>query len=360
MKKLLRILPILLCVILLLPACSKPTEFSYSGAFNDKGYWKGVTALDYVTLCDLNGISVPSSVHNVSEFSYYKTLHEFLASAGLTENAKVTDRAVVDGDTVNIDYVGRINGVAFGGGSTGGAGTDVTIGVTSYIDDFLEQLIGHMPGETFNVEVTFPDNYGSAELNGKDAVFETTINYITDITYPEITDEFAKENFADVYGWDTAEKVREGIIEGIRSDEIENYINDYLIDNCTISSLPKAIYNFQVDSTVDYYETYAEYYDMELNEFMSIYVGYDSIDALIEASKEANTEASEYYLIVQAIAEKENITVSDADLTAYFVEYFGTSDYSSYEESYGVNYLKWITLSQKVLDHLTAKVTLLD
>lgn len=85
---------------------------------------------------------------------------------------------VADGDTVNIDYVGTVDGVEFEGGNTKGRGTDLTIGSGRYIDDFEEQLIGHHPGETVEVNVTFPENYGKEELNGKDAVFTVTINGI--------------------------------------------------------------------------------------------------------------------------------------------------------------------------------------
>ena len=89
-----------------------------------------------------------------------------------------TSLTVEDGDTVNIDYVGTIDGVEFDGGSTGGAGTDLVIGSGRYIDDFEDQLIGSHPGDTVEVNVTFPDDYGNEELNGKDAVFTVTINGI--------------------------------------------------------------------------------------------------------------------------------------------------------------------------------------
>ena len=89
-----------------------------------------------------------------------------------------TSVAVEEGDTVNIDYVGTIDGVEFGGGNTQGQGADLTIGSGTYIDDFEEQLIGHYIGETVEVDVTFPENYGNDDLNGKDAVFEVTINGI--------------------------------------------------------------------------------------------------------------------------------------------------------------------------------------
>lgn len=89
-----------------------------------------------------------------------------------------TSLTVADGDTVNIDYVGSIDGVEFSGGNTQGAGTDLVIGSGSYIDDFEEQLIGAHPGDTVEVNVTFPENYGNEDLNGKDAVFEVVINGI--------------------------------------------------------------------------------------------------------------------------------------------------------------------------------------
>ncbi len=85
---------------------------------------------------------------------------------------------VKDGDTVNIDYVGRIDGVAFEGGNTKGQGADLTIGSGTYIDDFEEQLIGSHPGDEVKVTVTFPENYGNIELNGKEAVFDVVVNGI--------------------------------------------------------------------------------------------------------------------------------------------------------------------------------------
>lgn len=89
-----------------------------------------------------------------------------------------TSLTVEDGDTVNIDYVGSVDGVEFDGGSTNGQGTDLTIGSELYIDDFEEQLIGSHPGDTVEVNVTFPDDYSSEDLQGQDALFEVTINGI--------------------------------------------------------------------------------------------------------------------------------------------------------------------------------------
>ena len=109
------------------------------------------------------------------------------SDTGTSDTAENTDTPVLstdssltieNGDTVNIDYVGTVDGVEFDGGSTNGAGADLTIGSGRYIDDFEEQLIGSHPGDTVEVNVTFPEDYGNEELNGKDAVFEVVINGI--------------------------------------------------------------------------------------------------------------------------------------------------------------------------------------
>ena len=99
-------------------------------------------------------------------------------TSGTSTLSTDTSLTVEDGDTVNIDYVGSIDGVEFDGGSTNGQGTDLTIGSGLYIDDFEEQLIGSHPEDTVEVNVTFPDDYSSEDLQGQDALFEVTINGI--------------------------------------------------------------------------------------------------------------------------------------------------------------------------------------
>lgn len=89
-----------------------------------------------------------------------------------------TSLTVKGGDTVNIDYVGKIDGTAFDGESTNGQGTDLVIGSGSYIDDFEDQLVGAHPGDEVEVTVTFPDDYSAADLAGKEAVFDVTVNGI--------------------------------------------------------------------------------------------------------------------------------------------------------------------------------------
>ena len=175
-------------------------SFSYSDGFDENGYLKGVTATDYVTLPeDYADITIDASLGEVTDEDVTEFLDTNILSSFATTN-QVTDRAAADGDTVNIDYVGTIDGVEFDGGSTNGQGTDLVLGSGSYIDDFEDQIVGHMPGETFDVNVTFPDNYGSTDLAGKDAVFSTTLNYISETVTPELTDEWVQENLSETTG----------------------------------------------------------------------------------------------------------------------------------------------------------------
>jgi len=326
------------------------TDFSYSDGIDDNGFWENITALDYVELCDYEGILVPSDIHEITDEAIQTEIDSILANYASDE--QVVDRAVEDNDTVNIDYVGSIDGVEFDGGSTDGAGVDVTIGVTSYIDDFLEQLIGHTPGESFDIEVTFPEDYGNEELNGKDATFAITINYIVESVVPELTDEFVLENLSSDYGWSTVTEMEAGIKSELQSLATASYVQEYIVENTNIISLPEALLEHQENSMLKYYQDYANYLGMEIEEFLSSYVGVATIDELIEANSASLTEAASFGLIIQAIAEDAGISVSDEDVAAYFKDYTGLDDYSTYEEEYGMPYLKLITLQQAVVDYL--------
>lgn len=104
---------------------------------------------------------------------------ESSSSTASSEYSTDSSLTVEDGDTVNIDYVGSIDGAEFDGGNTNGQGTDLVIGSGSYIDDFEEQLIGAHPGDQVDVHVTFPDDYSNnPDLSGQEALFEVTVNGI--------------------------------------------------------------------------------------------------------------------------------------------------------------------------------------
>ncbi len=328
------------------------TPFSKSDGISDSGYWEGVKALDYVELVDYKALKIPAQMVEVTDEVLQTEIDKLLSS--YTSEVQVTDRPVVDGDNINIDYVGSVDGVEFGNGSTQGQGTDVTIGVTSYIDDFLQQLIGHTPGETFDIQVTFPDPYqNNTELSGKEAVFKVTINYITETVTPELTDAFVSENFTASYGWTNVEDMREKMKQRMKTDAIQVYIQDYILENSTVSSTPESIVSYQDKSLVAYFQGYADSYGVSLEEFLATYVGVESIDQLIASYSEENLQRANFNLIMQAIAEDLDITVSVEDVSAYFVKTMGTEDYSSYETNYGLPFLKQFVLLQTVMDYLT-------
>ena len=114
----------------------------------------------------------------VTESTAETDLDEITAERDAKELDTTADVEVQDGDLINLDYTGYLGDEAFDGGSTMGMGTDLTIGSGMYIDSFEEQIIGHKVGETFDITVTFPSDYGSTELAGQEARFEITVNGI--------------------------------------------------------------------------------------------------------------------------------------------------------------------------------------
>lgn len=333
----------------------KPADDAFTPSYGilDTGFWKDVKALEHVKLCDYVGIPIPNDVYAVSDGSIQTEIDAILAQYATEE--QITDRAAVDGDTVNIDYVGRIGGVAFDGGSTEGQGTDVTIGLTSYIDDFLEQIIGHKPGESFDVEVTFPKDYGKENLNGKDAVFAVKLNYIVKTTVPDLNDAFVSENLSSTNGWKTVSDMRTGLENNLRDTAVGTHLREYIVENTTVTTLDESLLEYQRRSLIDYYQGYADSYSMGLEEFLTSYVGVTSVDGLLKMYADETVAAAKLHLILQAIAEDVGISVTDKDVSAYFKEQVGKEDYSEYKASFGMPYLKLVVLNQKVMDYLRDK-----
>ena len=325
-------------------------EIDYSKYIDENGFWKDIHALDYVTLPEYKGVEVPAEEIEPTEEEMDSNRQSLLSQWAYYD--EVTDRAVEDGDTVNIDYVGSVDGVEFTGGNTNGAGTTVTIGVTSYIDDFLEQLIGHKPGETFDVNVTFPEDYNDSTdadgntivLAGKDAVFTTTINYIQGDTlnYPEMDDAFVAENLQATYGWTTAAEAEEGIAEAIRNTKKYNYMLDYLDQNSKITEVPAEISEYMREAQLAAINNQAASYGISVDTLMML-SGYGSEADYLTMLDEQLPEAAKFSLIRQAIAEQEGMTADEAELK----ELLG-DNYDSYVETYGLNYIKQDVLIGKV------------
>ena len=322
---------------------TESTEYAidYANYFDEDGNWLDLNAADYVTLPeDYAAIQVPADEISVTDEELQEQIDTLLES--FPETIEITDRAVEDGDSVNIDYVGSIDGEEFDGGSTDGAGTVVTIGVTQYIDDFLDQLVGHMPGETFDIEVTFPDDYSQEDLAGKDAVFVTTINYIQESKTPELTDDFVATNLASYYDVSTVEELNAYLKDSLAKDKTNNYLYTYLEENSTFADeLPAILTDYQKADMTNYYASYASAYGMSLEDFVSSYLGADSLDALFEDenTQSAMEEYAKQFLLFQAISQDAGLEISSEDLDAYLTDVVGGEDLDTLKDTYDSRYL---------------------
>ena len=308
------------------PGDSDETVRSYSDGFDERGFFEGVVASEIVTLPEYKGIAVPKEP---SEEGVRALIDEVLAYYPLYE--QITDRPLEDLDTVNIDYVGSVDGVEFDGGSTGGYGTTVTIGVTSYIDDFLEQLIGHMPGENFDIEVTFPDPYlNNTDLSGAEAVFNVTINYIQG----EQLERELDEEIAFYEGFDSVEELMDAIRDVVLSEEQSAAI-DAMLSETQCGEIPQPVMDTLRNLVVINVEENAAAYGLTAEELLG-YSGYAGLDDYLADNEAYLREDAAFYLAVQAIAETEGLEVTVEDIAEAGAE--SAVDY------YGAPYVRFILL----------------
>ncbi len=306
----------------------------FSTGLTENGDLEDTSITDTVTLPDYKHLTLAAADVEVTDEEVQAQIDELLSEH--MEKKEIKDREVKDGDTVNIDYVGSVDGVEFEGGNTNGAGTDVTIGVTQYIDDFLEQLIGHKPGETFDVNVTFPDPYnGNTELSGKDAVFVTTINYIVEEETPELTDVFVAENLKESYGYESVEDMKTKIRENLQKGKYYSAVWQKLLDESEFSETPDAVTENQMDIYLQYSERTAYNYNMTLEDYLAAN-GLESVDDLKAYYHDQAEQIAKQYVITQKIADELDLQITDEEMA----EYFGEQDVQTYRDFYGPGYMR--------------------
>lgn len=324
----------------------------YSAYLNDDGTLKGVDSATLVTLPQYKGVTVPAEEYTITDDELNTQINSILDQYATYDQIK--DRAIADGDVVNIDYVGSVDGEEFSGGNTNGRGTLVTAGSDAYIDDFLTQIIGHTPGETFNVEVTFPDPYeNNPDLAGKDAVFVTTINYIQgDKQVPELTDEFVSQTAA-LADYGTAQGMKDTIRTSMENNKADNYVLQKVLDACQFSEFPADLVDQLVNVSMAQFESQASAYGLDMETARSM-MGYDSEDAQREAMTASAQEQLKTVVMLEAIAKAEGLTVDEDALTNYFSTNVGTSDYSAYQTYYGRGYLCQAVLLDSAMELVTS------
>lgn len=335
-------------------------DFSFSDAFDENGYLKGVTATDYVTLPDdYADITISADLGQVSDDDINDYIDSNVLSNFATTN-EVKDRAAADGDTVNIDYVGRIDGVAFDGGDTKGSGADLTLGSGTYIDTFEDQIVGHTPGETFDVTVTFPEDYSNEDLNGKEAVFETTLNYIKESVTPELTDDWVKENLGESMSLNSVDELKAFVKSTMLYDNQASDVYTALHDKASYADeLPQTALDYYRDVLLYRIYTNAQKYGTDMNTLLSSGMmgsSYDSVDAYLADANDSIKSITQHALLMQAVAEKTGFKCDTATMNADFGRYYGTTDPSQYVSAYGENYIKMNVLQSDVMQNLIDNV----
>ena len=323
-------------------------NFNYSDGLDEKGYWEGIRALDYVTLPeDFASVAIKRSDVEPTSEEVEEQISDLLSQYSSTEH--ITDRAAADGDTVDINYVGSVNNVEFTGGSA--ENYDLTLGSGTFIDGFEDQIVGHKPGETFDVNVTFPDGYDAStdsdgntvELSGKEAVFRVTVNSISEPVTPELTDEWVDSTFGTGDDVHTVEALRTYFSDALYDQNLEDAIMDSLLDNAAFKDLPSEVPGYYACMFLNYYYQLASYYSSDLDTIAQAQ-GYTDANAMLGASDSVITHLAKQDLLYQAIAESQGIEPTQEQLDAAAASYSGSS--------YGDNFVHQTALQTAVMEWL--------
>ena len=231
----------------------------------------------------------------------------------------VTDRAVEDGDQVNLDYSGKTDGVAFDGGTA--AKQTLVIGSHSFIEGFEEQLVGMSIGETKEINVTFPTEYHSAELAGKPAVFTVTINGITKKELPALDDEFAK----DVSEFSTLKEYKDDIKKNIADryqkdadNKDESNLVEAVVNNAAID-VPDVMIEEQIDQYIEDFKYQLSYQGLNIENYFKYTE--TTMEKLRETYRERAEKAVRTRLVFEEIVGAEKIKASEKAVDKKIKEY---------------------------------------
>lgn len=334
-------------------------SFTYSDGFDENGYLKGVTAADYVTLPeDYADISIDAALGEVTDEDVSEYINSNILSSFATTE-QITDRAAAMGDTVNIDYVGTIDGVEFSGGSA--KGYELELGSGTFIDNFEDQIANHTPGETFEVNVTFPEDYGSTDLAGKAAVFTTTLNYIVgDTITPELTDTWVQENLSETMGFTDVAGLNSFVSQQIAFNNQYTDVYNALRDKATFAEeLPESATEYFRNVLLYGLYSYAQNYGTTMTTIVAsgmLGSGYTTVEDFVADMEDSITSQTQQVLLLQAVAEKEGLKCDTDTLNTEFVNQYGIKDPTNFVQVYGENYVKCQLLDSIVMQNLINNV----
>lgn len=319
MKKIVAFLLTLVLTVFCFAGCSEQTTVYYD--YDNMG--------QYISVSQYKGIEFPQSSMEMIDRIQAK-YHEDMKSYNLHSSTVMpAGTKVQDGDTVNISYVGKKDGVAFEGGTS--TGSNLVIGSDSYIDGFEDGLIGVELGKTVDLNLTFPEDYESSDLAGKAVVFTVTVKSITRDVYPTLSS--VGEVMAQEMGFENLAAYEKSVINTIKTEYVWT---EKIIELSTVASYPEK----ELKKNTEYYETLYQ-------NLVSTY-GQDMVSSAVKSSAENRTKEE---LVGYYIAEKENITVDNEELTKKATETYG-ADYTEQEKE---NVRLSLTM-EKVIDFVLESV----
>lgn len=290
----------------------------------------------YVTLGEYRGIEVSVAPITVDEAEWEEVTNEAYYSAAAASREEIVngimDREVEVGDIVNIDYEGKLDGVAFEGGT--GEGFNLAIGGGQFIEGFEDGLVGTMPGDTVDIPLTFPEGYRNPEMAGQAVVFTVTVNCIVP---EEMSEVFVP--LLEIEGVNNLEELRQYVYDYLYSydepfynSEVQSAVLNAFMSSCTfVEELPDTMlsrYETVIRANV---EQEAGYYGMDADSYISAVYGGTLEDFLADYVPEALRRD----LAFQAVANRENLNVSDEELNELLLEYATSAGYTSVEEFIG-------------------------
>lgn len=296
---------------------------------------KDLDAAKYVTLGDYKNIEVTMAGPEVDQEEWDLINAQVYNDFVTAESGGVLDRAVENGDLVNIDYSGKKDGVVFDGGTA--AAQQLEIGSGSFIAGFEEGLVGVMPGETVDLNLTFPEVYHNADLAGQAVVFTVTVNFIYPTSESWSDDVVASAENSD---FTTVEEMKQYVYDYLEEYNayyydinLENAVVEAFINQCEFKDVPEELVQSYRDDFTLTMSNEAAMYGMDVDSLCYYYYGVDLatfLDTYV-------TESAKQSLAFQAVANAESMNLSDADFDARLLELATQYGCTSIEQYIGAN-----------------------
>ncbi|MBF1136939.1 MAG: trigger factor [[Eubacterium] sulci] len=292
----------------------------------------------YVKVGNYKGLEYASQKASVTDEEVDVEIQRRLQKAAKTENSKTGK--VENGDTINISFVGKIDGKEFEGGSS--ESTDITVGTTQMIDGFVEGLIGKNVGESVTLNLKFPDDYGKTDLQGKAVEFKVTINSKKKISVPKLNTEFVKKNSK----FTTVKEYKEGVKKELLNQKqksldstVKQELWSRIIDKSKAKKYPEKELNeamSQANKLEESYKAQAQNYGMEWETYLKTVMRTDK-KGFEKLKQEYAKNIVFNRMVMYSIARSENISLSNREYKKEILKILEDNGYDeeSFKKAFG-------------------------